>query len=181
MCSFHQTLSPSVCVLQLCALYLPVPFLLPSRIILQPLLNAKEYCSSDENCSVLEMAAISKEHTVSLERNLSKTFFGVDNWNMSVHKYLDDAAEEVICSNSLLLGCPTEPPPTHPLPGFHTRIEKAYVVLFVFFGACSVILGIFLLTICYEDKVTKAERKEASCDGRERPLSTLSMQSNDEG
>lgn len=162
--------------------FLPL-FFLPSRIILQPVMSGEEYCSSSERCSVLKMTALSKGHTVSLERYLSKEFFGANNWNMSVHKYLDDAAKKIICSllkDLVLLDCPTKPLPM-PLVGFQTRIEKAYVVLFVFFGACTVVLGIFLLSICYEDRVTKAERKEASCGNRERPLSAISMQSDDEG
>ena len=101
---------------------------------------------------------------------------------MSVHKYLDDAAKEIICSllkDLGLLDCPPKPSPPPPLPGFQTPIQKAYVVLFVFFGACTAVLGIFLLSICYEDRVTKAERKEASFANGERPLSTISMQSNE--
>lgn len=98
---------------------------------------------------------------------------------------MDVQTEQIVCQD-LKFGFEACPEPDLSLPGFQTRTEKAYVVLFVFFGACSVMLGIVLLAVCYEDRVMKAEGKASSGDkmlnnNRERPLSGISMQSNEEG
>ena len=97
---------------------------------------------------------------------------------------MDAQTEQIVCQD-LKLNFEACPRPDTSLPGFETRTEKAYVVLFVFFGACSVVLSIVLLAVCYEDRVMKAEEKASSCDkmhsDRDRVLSGISMQSNEEG
>ena len=105
--------------------------------------------------------------------------------NSSIHDFMDAQTEQIICQDLNLKFEPCPEPDTS-LPGFQTRTEKAYVVLFVFFGACSVMLGIVLLAVCYEDRVMKAEGKASNGDkmlndNRERPLSGVSTQSDGEG
>ena len=97
---------------------------------------------------------------------------------------MDAQTKQIICQD-LKFGFEACPKPDSSLKGFQTRTEKAYVVLFVFFGACSVMLGIVLLAVCYEDRVMKAEGKTLSGDkmlhNRDSCLSGISMQSNEEG
>lgn len=152
----------------------------PNRILLQPSFEGEEYCSSSGSCSTFEMAGVSVASIASFEHELYQIFYNSNSTNGSIHGFLDTAANEVLCKidNSM---CPQ---PTETLPGFRTRIEKAYVALFVFFGACSVMLGIVLLSICYEDRVLKAERRASSSNKMfksERSISGVSLQSNDEG
>ena len=160
--------------------------LLVYRVILRPTLDEDEYCSSDGNCSTASISAIVAASSVTFERKISDTFIGLNSrYNSSIHDFMDVQTEQIVCQD-LKFGFEACPEPDLSLPGFQTRTEKAYVVLFVFFGACSVMLGIVLLAVCYEDRVMKAEGKASSGDkmlnnNRERPLSGISMQSNEEG
>ena len=150
------------------------------RIILQPSFSGDEqYCYLDGNCSTFDFGSVPAASTEVFEHNINDQFVDLNTGNASIHSFLDEEAKRFICSGKFIIPfCPEQT--SQPLQGFQTQIEKGYVVLFVFFAACSVVLGIFLLSICYEDRVMKAEMKRSSIDSRERPLSTLSMQSNDE-
>ncbi len=163
----------------------------PYRIVLRPTLDDDdEYCSSDNNCSTarnINISDIPAASSVTFERKIADTFRGLNNaLNSSVHNFMDAQTEQIICQD-LNFGFEPCPEPDSSLPGFQTRTEKAYVVLFVFFGACSVMLGIVLLAICYEDRVMKAEGKQPLSGGnkmlnnRDSCLSGVSMQSNEEG
>jgi hypothetical protein len=159
---------------------------------LRPTLNYDDddeiqYCSSDNNCSAADISDISAASSVTFERKITDTFRGLNNaLNSSVHDFMDAQTEQIICQD-LNFGFGPCPEPDSSLPGFQTRTEKAYVVLFVFFGACSVMLGIVILAVCYEDRVMKAEGKRPSSgankmlNNRDRCLSGFSMQSNEEG
>ena len=155
------------------------------RIVLRPTFdnndNNDEYCSSDINCSTANISDILAASLVPFERNITATFNGLNGGcNSSVHNFMDAQTKQIICED-LKFGFEACPRPDSSLPGFETRTEKAYVVLFVFFGACSVMLGIVLLAICYEDRVMKAEGKLSSGDkmlhNRDRCLSGISVQS----
>ena len=161
------------------------------RIVLRPTtLNEDEYCSFEGNCSTTNISDVLAASTVTFEREINSTFSLLNSRsNSSIHGFMDAQTEQIICQD-LKFGFEACPEPDTSLPGFQTRIEKAYVVLFVFFGACSVTLGIVLLAVCYEDRVMKAEGKASSSGDRmlrnnnmrrERPLSDFSMQSNEEG
>ena len=131
------------------------------------------------------MAAFSTVRTLSLDRKVGNMFLGKDDTPAGVHEYfLDSKVKQIICKTGNFSGhefdCPDD---ISPLKGFRTPQEKAYVVLFVCFGALSVVLGIFLLAICYEDRVIKAERSPMSRKKsmeRDRTLTGLSEQSIDE-
>ena len=159
------------------------PSFLPYRIVLQPTLGEDEYCSSDGNCSTLDISNVLAASTVTFERQINTTFGSLNKReNASIHDFLDAQTEQIVCKD-LKFGFESCPKPDRSLKGFHTRTEKAYVVLFVFFAACSVMLGIVLLTVCYEDRVMKAEGKASSggyklLNDRDRPLSGVSMESN---
>lgn len=160
---------------------------MPRRIVLRPtgILDKDEYCSSfDGNCSNVSISAAS---SVTFERSINDTFSRLNSrYNSSIHGFMDAQTEQIICQD-LNFGFEACPEPDSSLPGFQSRIEKAYVVLFVFFGACSVMLGIVLLAVCYEDRVMKAEgnastgNKMLNNRSRQRHLSAISMQSNEEG
>ena len=157
------------------------------RIVLRPTFDNDndEYCSSDINCLTANISDILAASLVPFERNINTTFNGLNSrYNFSVHNFIDAQTKQIICED-LKFGFEACPRPDSSLPGFETRTEKAYVVLFVFFGACSVMLGIVLLAICYEDRVMKAEGKLSSGDkmlhNRDRCLSGISVQSNEEG
>ena len=164
----------------------PSCFQLPSRIVLQPTFAEDGNCSSCST-SICDSGNISAS-IEALDRNISEVFRGLIKGDSSIHNFFDVEAVKVLCSDSSnWTACPQKD--TKPLRGFETRTEKAYVVLFVFFGACSVVLGIVLLSICYEDRLMKAERRLSSSSisgsnhkdyNRERPLSGMSMQSNEE-
>ena len=128
------------------------------------------------------MAAFSTVRTLSLDRKVGEMFL---KSNASPHDhFLNSTVEKIICSNDNFsddeFKCPDD---GSPLKGFRTAEEKAYVVLFVGFGALSVVLGIFLLAIFYEDRVIKAERSPLSRKKtieRDRTFSGLSEKSLDE-
>lgn len=153
---------------------------------MQPTLDEDEHCSSDRNCSTATVSDILAASSVTFERRVNNTFDGLNTrHNSSIHDFMDTQTEQIICQDLKFRfeACPER---GMSLPGFQTRTEKAYVVLFVFFGACSVMLGIVLLAVCYEDRVMKAEGKALRGDkmfnnNRERSLSGISMQSNEEG
>ena len=159
--------------------------LLVHRIVLRPTLDEDEYCPSDGNCSTASISDVLAAASVTFEHKINATFGRLNSrYNSSIHDFMDAQTEQIICQD-LNFGFEACPEPDSSLPGFQTRIEKAYVVLFVFFGACSVMLGIVLLVVCYEDRVMKAEGKALHGDkmlnnNRERPLSGISMQSNEE-
>ena len=145
-----------------------------------------ENCFLNASCLALKNAAMSANRAVSVDIEVSEIFLKNSKRNTSIHSYyLDSGAVQIICSKFTNISaefCPGDEPL---LRGFRTPTEKAYVVLFVFFGALSVVLGIFLLTICYEDRVIKGERSRPLASNsktfeRDRIMSDLSVKSNEE-
>ena len=62
--------------------------------------------------------------------------------------------------------------------GFHTRLEKTYVVLMILFGGLAVLFGIVLSCIAREDRLMASERRqheEVKLDGPNvfTPLNSL--------
>ncbi len=75
---------------------------------------------------------------------------------VSVHNDLSQAAAEIICSSDLQLpSCARE----STVEGFHTRLEKSYVVIMMIFGGCAVLAGIVLGCIAYENQLMTCEMK----------------------
>ena len=91
-------------------------------------------------------------------QNISELFYGMA---VPTHKFLSEAAAELICSDDLDLPSCNSAQSRQKLPsGFVTAVERTYVIVIIFVGTSAVVLGITLLCIYLEGRAVKRERRE---------------------